>query len=148
MNYRYKKIFATALTLAGLLWGGCSESFLDQESDTIFTESEVFSDPGMIKSVLAGFYSRVSYDVHLGNFETNGSRFEDFGVTDEASSNEPTPNMTTFSDDVFRLYPYSFIRELNIFLESVKKTKILSTREIEEYEAEVRFLRAWAYFYI
>lgn len=148
MKYRYKKLLASALTFASLLCAGCSESFLDQESDTIFTEEEVFSDPGMIKSVLAGFYNEVSFDVHLGNYETNGKRFEDFGVTDEASSNEPTPSLSTFSDDVYRLYPYSFIRELNIFLQSIKGTKVLNATEIEEYEAEVRFLRAWTYLFM
>lgn len=148
MKKRNSIFIVSALSLAALFCGSCTESFLDQESDTIFTEEEVFSDPNMIKSVLAGFYNRVSYDVHLGNFESNGKYYEDFGVTDEASSNEPTPNMTTFPDDAFRKYNYSFIRELNMFLESVKKTTALTPKEIEEYEAEVRFLRAWSYFFM
>lgn len=148
MKKRNSIFIVSALSLAALLCGSCTESFLDQESDTIFTEEEVFSDPNMIKSVLAGFYNRVSYDVHLGDFESNGKFYEDFGVTDEASSNEPTPNMTTFPDDAFRKYNYPFIRELNMFLESVKKTTVLTAKEIEEYEAEVRFLRAWSYFFM
>lgn len=148
MKKRNSIFIVSALSLAALFCGSCTESFLDQESDTIFTEEEVFSDPNMIKSVLAGFYNRVSYDVHLGNFESNGKYYEDFGVTDEASSNGSTPNMTTFPDDAFRKYNYSFIRELNMFLESVKKTTALTPKEIEEYEAEVRFLRAWSYFFM
>lgn len=148
MNKRNNILIVSVLSLAALFCGSCTESFLDQESDTIFTEEEVFSDPNMIKSVLAGFYSRVSFDVHLGNFESNGKFYEDFGVTDEASSNEPTPNMSTFPDDAFRLYPYGFIRELNMFLERVKQTKVLKQTEVEEYEAEIRFLRAWTYFFM
>ena len=50
MKKRNSIFIVSALSLAALFCGSCTESFLDQESDTIFTEEEVFSDPNMIKS--------------------------------------------------------------------------------------------------
>ena len=129
-----------------LLFTSC-KGFLDQESDTIFTDDEVFTDASMTKSVLAGFYNSVDYGPNFENFSSFSSTEGTWGELDEASCFQ-TNNSVSYSTYLWRLYPYAFIRNLNQFLQSVRSTKKLTSAEKKSYEYETRFLRAWTYFYM
>ena len=67
MNMNKLRIFYIALAGALLMMSSCSD-FLDRESDTIFSDDEVFSDEAMTKSVLAGFYNRIDFGPNFQNF--------------------------------------------------------------------------------
>lgn len=129
------------------LLGGCSDSFLERESSTIFTDDEVFSDKAMITSVLATFYGQIDYGIDLGNYSATEYESSNYGVLDEASPFD-LQNSSVFNVNLWALYPYEFIRNINIFLNGVRNTKVLSDKEKLQYEAEARLLRAWAYFYM
>ncbi len=129
------------LPIALLALTSCND-FLDQQPDTIFDDETIFSDKEMIGSVLANFYGRINWGA---NFENQ----PDFGLLDEAcyGGNGGDPNTTTtYSTTQWRVYDYTLIRNFNQFLESVRKTTVLDDEEKLQYEAEVRFLRAWTYF--
>lgn len=126
---------------AALSVGSCSD-FLNQKPDTIFDSDKVFSDESMIRSVLANFYGQIDWGPRIDSMV-------DFGLLDEAcygSSGGGPTNTTIYSDTQWRVYPYTLIRNFNQFLRNVRTTTVITEKEKLQYEAEVRFLRAWAYF--
>ena len=50
------RIFLSIVLIVSIV--SCSD-FLDRESDSIFTDDQIFSDEAMIKSALANFYGRI-----------------------------------------------------------------------------------------
>ena len=135
-----------AYIVAAWLLTACS-GFLDRESDTIFSDEEVFGDAAMTKSVMAGLYNSIDYGPNFENFSSFSSTEGTWGEIDEASCFQ-TNAATSFSNSLWRLYPYAYIRNLNIFLNSVRQSDILTEKEKTAYEAETRFLRAYTYFYM
>ena len=119
----------------------CS-NFLDQSSDNIFTNDQVFSDINMVNSVLANFYGRVNYGPSLDDYGG-------FAYTDEASNSSGGINyFHTFSDNWWRVYDYGLIRDINQFITGVKSVKndALTDNDRKRIEGEARFLRAYVYF--
>ena len=141
-----KKLLYILLLAAPFSLGSCS-GFLDRETDAIFSDDEVFSDAAMTKSVLAGFYNSVDYGPNFDNFGNFSSNEGTWGELDEASCFQ-TNSSSSYSTSLWRIYPYTFLRNLNMFLESLRSTTELSASDRRQYEYEVRFLRAWSYFYM
>ena len=50
------KYFLIAIAAAGMLSLNSCGDFLDRDPDSILTQEIVYSDPGLVKSVLANFY--------------------------------------------------------------------------------------------
>lgn len=130
-----------------LMMGGClalaltaCNDFLDREPDTIVTDEQVFATESMIQSALANFYGRVSWGQV---FTDEGSSY---GYLDEACFGGDVSTETGYSTDQWGVYPYALIRDMNKFLKGVREATSLLQNKKEQYEAEVRFLRAWAYF--
>ena len=146
MNMNKLRIFYIALAGALLMMSSCSD-FLDRESDTIFSDDEVFSDEAMTKSVLAGFYNRIDFGPNFQNFGDFSTTKGTWGELDEASCFQVNSS-TSYADDLWRLYPYGLIRNLNQFLASVRASEKLVDKDKKQYEYETRFLRAWGYFYM
>lgn len=130
------------ISLAALILSisSCND-FLDVESDTILTNEQVFKDENMIKSVLANLYGRTRWW---------GQHLDDpwaYCQTDEALNSDSGPNYeSTFSETYWRVYDYTYVRDINQFLQGVRETNNLSESSKKSLEAEVRFLRAWYYF--
>ena len=134
---KIKYIIFSALALISL--SSCS-GFLDQSPDSIYTDDQVFSDQNMILSVLSNLYSRVTYGQYLN---------DSYGFTyiDEAAKMDSGEDpLSTFGDDLWRVYDYTFIRNCNQFLQGLKGTKVMTDASKKPLEGEVRFLRAWSYF--
>ena len=122
-----------------VMFGSC-KGFLDQKPDNIYDSDEVFGDEVMIKSVLANLYGRVNYGINLNDSYS-------FTYIDEAAKMDGGPdNLHTYSDALWRVYDYGFVRNCNQFLQSLAETKALTDEQKKPYEGEVRFLRAWCYF--
>ena len=134
-------IAATALSTVS-----CSD-YLSREPDNVFTDDDVFSDAEMTKSVLAGFYNGVDYGPNFNNFDSWSTTSATWGEIDEATTFQVN-NSTTYGDALWRLYPYSNIRNYNLYLQSLRSTSALTEDNRNQYIAETRFLRAWAYFYM
>ncbi|UIR54734.1 RagB/SusD family nutrient uptake outer membrane protein [Sphingobacterium sp. SRCM116780] len=132
-----KKITIVA---ACLLWTFSScEKFLDRESQSIFTDDQIFTDQNMVKSVLANYYGRISWGQHFGD---NGS----FAMLDEAGFSSGSPNnMQEFPNDFWRMYDYGLIRNLNQFIAGIRSSSLEESNK-KSIEGEARFIRAWTYF--
>lgn len=131
------------IAMASLLFlsfatSGCS-GYLDQESDTILTNEQVYSDPALIKSTLSNFYGRISWGQ---NITVN---FSDFRLLDEAVGYD-MDYMNGFDRNLWRVYDYALVRNLNQFLQGLKETTALSEEEKKPLRGEARFIRAWYYF--
>lgn len=114
--------------------------FLDREPDKIMTDEQIFSDPVMIKSVLANYYGRVTWGQHVADW---GS----FTIIDDAARCDGGPDQrSTFEDDLWRVYDYTLVRNINQFLKGLRETTALTDAEKAPLEGEARFLRAWYYF--
>lgn len=131
------RIFLSIVLIVSIV--SCSD-FLDRESDSIFTDDQIFSDEAMIKSALANFYGRINWGQ---SFDNEGNQF---GMIDEACFANGIDNSITFADDLWRVYPYKLIRNLNQFIHGVRTTTVLEQADRLKIEAEARFIRAWAYF--
>lgn len=148
MQYNKCSMFKPTLISVVLCLGfvSCSD-FLTREPDNVFSNEDVFNDASMTKSVIAGFYNNVSWGPNFENFGNWSSVTGTWGEIDEATTFQ-TNASTTYSDALWRLYPYGNIRNYNLFLESLRSSSILPASERNQYIAETRFLRACNYFYM
>ncbi|WP_159638421.1 RagB/SusD family nutrient uptake outer membrane protein [Sphingobacterium composti Ten et al. 2007 non Yoo et al. 2007] len=127
------------LALSTALTFSACDSFLDQESQNILTEQQVYSDDNMVLSVLANYYGRISWGQHLGDVAS-------MAILDEAGFSSGGPNnRQNYEDNLWRVYDYGLIRDLNMFINGIK-TSTLSAASKDNYEGEARFIRAWVYF--
>lgn len=135
---KFKHILSFAV--AGLMLGTSCSNFLDQEPDRIMSDDQVFGDAVMIKSVLANFYGRVTWGQHIND---NYS----FTYIDDAAKMDGGPDTRSgFDDNLWRVYDYTFIRNVNQFLKGLRATNVLAESAKAPLEGEARFLRAWCYF--
>lgn len=135
-----KSIFKVLVLAGGITcFSGCSD-FLERESDTILPEEQIFEDEVMIRSVLANYYGRVSWGQHIGDDYQ-------YTILDEAGKSDGGPdNIQNYGNDLWRVYDYGLIRNINQFLQSLRESTALDEEEKQVYEGEARFLRAWTYF--
>lgn len=139
MKRKISIIKILALTGFAVFFSACSD-FLEQEPDQILSDEQVFEDEAMIQSVLANFYGRVTWGQNLGDSYT-------FTILDEAGKSDAGPdNIQSYADDLWRVYDYELIRNMNQFLQGLRETAVIDEEAKLAYEGEVRFLRAWLYF--
>jgi len=141
------KVLVLAVGIA--CFSGCS-NFLEQEPDTILPEEQIFEDEVLIRSVLANFYGRLTNVPNTDPVITWGQHIASsyqYTILDEAGRSEGGPDvMQNYANDLWRVYDYELIRNMNQFLEGVRATTALDEESKQLYEGEVRFLRAWVYF--
>jgi hypothetical protein len=138
-----KKIYYIIGIIALLATAGCSE-FLDRESESILTDTQVFSDENMINAVLANYYGRIDWGQRIDDHDS-------YMATDEAANSGSggwTWGGSPFNNDIFRVYDYTLIRHINQFLASIRSDAAAGLDETyrKQLEGEVRFIRAWTYF--
>lgn len=138
---KIKHYIAVAVGACALmsLGSSCSD-FLDRQSDNIMDGDQIFSDEKMIQSVLANFYGRMDWGQQNG--DANNYTALDEGIRTSGGPDEKTG----FNDDMWRVYDYTFIRNLNQFLEQVRTSQVLDEDNKKRLEGEARFMRAWTYF--
>jgi hypothetical protein len=136
-----KKKYILSVIAMAVLTAGCS-NFLDRESESILSDEEVFSDQNMITSVLANYYGRIDWGQSL-------ERGSDFAILDEACMSSGGPdNRQDFGDDMWRVYDYGLIRNVNQFLRGINSEAAagLDPAYRNQIEGEARFIRIWVYF--
>jgi len=70
-----------------------------------------------------------------------------FTIIDDAARCDGGPDQrSTFEDDLWRVYDYTLVRNINQFLKGLRETTALTDAEKAPLEGEARFLRAWYYF--
>ncbi len=135
---KIKNIFLGMTMGLALLFSSCS-GFLDQEPDSILTDDQVFGDAKLIKSLMASFYGKITWGQWTANYG-------EFYRLDEASYCDGTDVTNSFEDDLWRVYDYTYIRQLNQALNGIRTTSALSESDRTALEGEVRYIRAWIYF--
>lgn len=136
-----KKTILSLVAAVLLLSYGCSD-YLDQESQSVLSDDQVFSDENMITSVLANFYGRINWGQNLENSSS-------YTYLDEAGVSSGGPStLQTYPDDLWRVYDYTLIRNINQFLAGVRaaSSTVLTAEKRNQIEGEARFIRAWTYF--
>ena len=144
-----KKIFSITIFALLLVTAGCKKdsSFLDIPPIQVLPNDVAFSDPALVLSILGDFYNR---QIDFSGLDDGWRSFADF------SESFPSENGSYFL--VQRTGwgygewgmdwggSYTYIRELNLFLERIKASTALTDAEKTRFTAEGRFLRANNYF--
>jgi len=134
-----KNYFYAAIAALIFIFNGFGD-FLEREPESLLSEDQVFGDAVIIRSVLANYYGRVTWGQQIQNNDR-------YAVIDEAAKSDGGPDTrSTFEDDLWRVYDYTLIRNINQFLAGVRATTILKEEEKKSIEGEARFIRAWTYF--
>lgn len=138
-----KRIYNISAILILILGCYSCSDFLERDPDSIFTDEQIYSDENMIKSVLSNYYSRINWGQ---NFDNEG---QEYGVLDEACFSKGERDISTgFPIDMWRIYDYALIRDINKFLIGLKSeyAKDQDPLFLKQIEAEALFIRAWTYF--
>lgn len=118
---------------------GCNK-LLEQDPDQILTDEEIYGDEIMLNSVLANFYDRIQWGQHIGDPYS-------YTILDEAGrSDGGADNISDYANDLWRVYDYGLIRDINKFLVGLRNSELISESDRLRYEGETRFIRAWLYF--
>lgn len=142
--------------LLALFLTACSKDLLDKKPIDRISDSAVFNDPALINAYIYELYNELPLHMNNAGWDWNpigaAVYFPDV-LCDEAVQqgtywdqhtkyNQGLENATTTYD---QWWGYVTIRRMNDFLEKVGNST-LSKSDVTVYTAEVRFLRAFAYF--
>ena len=139
-----KKIFyIPAFVLLLLSWSCNDDEFLDRPPTSILSEEQIWSDDSQVLSLLGNLYNRY-YDLgtvkdwpSLGGF--NESFFSNAGSYGDFQN-------SGWNLDSWRTWDYTYIREINLFIQKCTAAEKLSAASKDRFLAEARFLRASYYF--
>ena len=125
---------------------GCKkdEEFLSIPPNAIIPSNVAFSDPTLVLSILGDLYNR---QVDISNLRNGWQSFADF------SESFPSENGSAFlvqrtgwDYGNWSTWDYTYIRELNLFIQRDSAATALSPSDKSRFLAEGRFLRANYYF--
>ncbi|HET8735935.1 MAG TPA: RagB/SusD family nutrient uptake outer membrane protein [Pricia sp.] len=134
------------LVIIALVAWSCSktdEEFLDRPSTSILTQEQIFSDPKTTLSVLADLYNRY-YDFGTVEDWSTMARFN-IAYWSEAGR-YPVFQNNGWGYGEWSTWDYTYIREINLFLERCAEATELTDEDKTRFLAEARFLRASYYF--
>lgn len=151
-----KRTYMLCLVAACFLLNACMKDWLDREPRTILSDEQVWNDPKQILALLANLYDRIPAETGLGDINDNADgrlfQWRNMANYDEAmwsgqSNEDGRNNITTYNYDAWYLWNYTYIRDINLALENIRKYGVKLTEEAKkQYSAELRFLRALNYF--
>jgi hypothetical protein len=121
----------------------CGDSWFEKEPKNIITEENVWSDPDQILAVLANLYDRLpTLSGFSGDMNLN-AYFDDASWS--GLGNGPN-QLASYGYDFARYWDYGLIRDINLALENITVYSALPEADIKQYNAELRFIRAFVYF--
>lgn len=119
----------------------------------IISENIVFEDEGLANAFVNDLYNRTQFhmtsggtNINMGFINSWGGEHRNFAPW-QAAFGQVTN--TPYDENGARLldyWPYNNIREVNVFIENLGKSKSLDADYIATRSAEARFVRAWEYF--
>ncbi len=133
-------IFSVILLFASTI--SCKD-YLEITPKTILVDQQVWSSDDMVLSLLANLYNRipVTSTIYTGNDQM--SNYDDLMWTGLYEDNN---YFTTYSWGFQNYWDWTYIRELNDFIEKATTATKLNPANQKLYIAEGRYLRANAYF--
>jgi len=137
-----KRYFYIIATLLITCWGCDDDEFLAREPKNILSEEQVFTDEGLVLSIVADLYARYpDYQAIGGDVNQYADLNEAFASRDYGRHQN-----SEFGYGDWGWWDYGYIRELNLFLEKIETADQISVEAREKFKAEVRWLRAAVYF--
>lgn len=131
-------------TLLGM--GSCKKDsdFLDVQPIGIISSDVAFSDPALVLAVLGNLYNR---QVDFSGLDNGWASFADFSESfpSDGGSYGIVQN-NNWGYDAWNNWDYTYIREMNLFLERIAASTQLTAADKARFTAECRFLRAAQYF--
>jgi hypothetical protein len=147
MKTMMKTIIPVLLVM--ILAGGC-EDFLDQVNPNALTTASFFNSESDFEQAIAAGYSAFQINGVYGGrgWEIMNGRSDEVGATFTNAHNVftwylPTPGLRYPWERY--CYMYKAVYRANLVLENLN-TDALTDAEMTVYEAEAKFIRAWAYF--
>ncbi len=141
-----KKILL-AITFVTILFSqACKKDseFLDVAPISLITNEVAFSDPALVLSILGDLYNR---QLDFSNLRNGWASFADFGESfPSANGSYGIVRNTNFGYGSWGTWDYTYIRELNLFIERDSASTALAAADKARFMAEGRFLRANYYF--
>jgi len=139
-----KKIFLYGFSVILLLTATTScDDFLEITPKTILVPAQVWSSDDMVLSLLANLYNRLPvYSTIWSNNDAMSDNDELMwtGLYDDRNF------YNTYAWNYQNYWDWTYIRDLNSFIENAQKATKLDPARQKVYIAEGRFLRAYAYF--
>ncbi|RPD42102.1 RagB/SusD family nutrient uptake outer membrane protein [Chitinophaga barathri] len=136
--------FGILTLLAGASSCKKESDFLNVLPTSILTNEQAFSDPNQVLSILANLYNRQLDFSTVRSWES----MADFSETFPSQSNAPQEivRRNEWGYNFWSTWDYTYIRELNIFLQRCEAATKLSDGDKKRFLAEGRFLRANYFF--
>lgn len=141
-----KKILSITIFTVLLAVAGCKKDseYLDIPPLQVIPNEVAFSDPALVLSILGDLYNR---QVDFSSLDNGWRSFADF------SESFPSENgsyflvqRTGWGYGEWNLWDYTYVRELNLFIQRDSASTALTTVDKNRFMAEARFLRASHYF--
>lgn len=156
MNVMQKTYKYLLMGLCLLTAGACKKDWLERQPRTILLEEQVWNDPKQIVALLANFYDRLPTQTGLQDINDGAdgriAQWRDMANFDDAmwsgqSNEDGRNNIPAYGFDSWRLWNYSFIRDINLALDNIAQYAVkLTDEQKKQFTAELRFLRAYDYF--
>ena len=130
--------------LAAMIGCKSERDFLDIGPTNVFSNEQAFSDTNLVVSVLANLYNRQLDFSTVKSWESMADFSETF-----PSQNGTIQDIVKRNDwgyGTWSTWDYTYIRELNLFLQRCEAAPQLPEGAKKKYMAEGRFLRANYYF--
>ncbi len=139
--------------LLGLVFIVSCEDPFDLTPTDIISENIVFEDKGLADAFVNDLYNRTQFhmtsggtNINMGFINSWGGEHRNFAPW-QAAFGQVTN--TPYDENGARLldyWPYNNIREVNVYIENLGKSKSLDAEYVATRSAEARFIRAWEYF--
>lgn len=142
-------IIITIVTFMSLLFTGCTEEWLNLQPTSEMSDATFWKNENDAYLGLVGVYNASSgrgIDNTLRHFHLQG--LTDVSIAKEATQNWETWFAVENTGFVYELWKRSYkaITRCNVFLENIRDID-MSPEKKAEYIAEVRFIRAYQYFW-
>lgn len=153
----FNKIFIYLLAIASFITTACEKTYLDKKPLDIISDAQVWNDPALIDAYVVNLYSRAKtvglyrdFNWEYGGGESPGRPIT---ITDEGVAGYAwLAELSTWNrglldgkGGLFDYWDYNYIRACNEFMELIKTGNAEETVKLQN-TAEVRYLRAYAYF--
>ena len=141
-----KILFLSSILSFGLLLSSCQKDWLQRQPKNILTDDQIWNDPKQYLSLFANFYNRLPTDMGLDGNWRNMADYDDAMWSGE-SNNEGRNNIASYGTNRWEYWDYGLIRDINLSIEKMYQFGTnLSATQKKQFEAELRFIRAWVYF--
>ena len=144
-----KKKFLIAIITLFILNQGCKKDseYLDIKPTQVLSTELAFSDAAQVLSILADLYTRQYDDSRIADWRTVADFNEAFYSQNDQYNTYHGNNSWGFTgpNNFWVNWNYTYIRELNLFMERCATSTALDAATKTLYIAEARFLRASYY---